>query len=90
MVFERDYGGSSSIFVINADGSQLARRTSGRFFDIGPAFSPDGRRIAFGSDRGGVKFDDLWLMRANGAGLHRVLHIRYSESLPDWQPLPRA
>ncbi|HKD86944.1 MAG TPA: hypothetical protein VKB62_00325 [Streptosporangiaceae bacterium] len=89
LVFERDFAASSSIFAVNADGSHLARLTRGSFFDIGPAFSPDGRYIAFGSDRGGVFLDDLWVMRANGTSLHRVRHLRFSEGFPDWQPRPR-
>jgi TolB protein len=87
LVFERDYDDRFSIFVVRADGSQLVRLTSGPYFDVGPAFSPDGRRIAFGSDRGTL-YDDLWIMRSDGSGLQRVRHIPYSESFPDWQPRP--
>jgi TolB protein len=89
LVFERDFDTSSSIFQVHADGSHLARLTRGPFFDTGPAVSPDGRFIAFGSDRGGVLFADLWVMNANGTDRHRVRHLRFSEGFPDWQPLPR-
>ena len=36
---------------MNADGSGVARLTDGEATDAGPAWSPDGRRIAFSSDR---------------------------------------
>lgn len=89
LVFERDFPASSSIFAVNPDGTHLRRLTRGPFFDIGPAFSPDGRYIAFGSDRGGAVLDDLWVINANGTGLHRVRQLRFSEGFPDWQPRPR-
>ena len=57
-----------------------------QFFDVGPAFSPDSRFIAFGSDRGGAVLDDLWVMHADGTALHRVRALRFSQAFPDWQP----
>lgn len=89
LVFERDFAASSSIFVVNAGGRGLMRLTSGPFFDVGPAFSPDGRAVAFGSDRGATLLDDLWVMHDNGTHLRRVLALPFSEGFPDWQPLPR-
>jgi TolB protein len=86
LVFERDWDSRSSVFAVNADGSQLVRLTRGPFFDTGPAYSPDGRWIAFGSDRGNASLDDLWVMRADGSQLHRVRRMRFAQSFPDWQP----
>lgn len=89
LVFERDFESSSSIFMMNADGSAVTRLTTGPFFDVGPTFSPDGRYIAFGSDRAGTFLHDLWAMRTDGSQLRRILKYPYSEAFPDWQPLPR-
>jgi TolB protein len=89
LVFERNFSASSSIFAVNGDGSRLMRLTRGPYFDTGPAVSPDRRLIAFGSNRGGVVLDDLWVMNADGTDLHRVRHLRFSEGLPDWRPRPR-
>jgi TolB protein len=86
LVFERDFDGSSSIFVVNADGSHLLRLTRGQYFDTGPAFAPAGGRIAFATDRGTL-LDDLWVVAADGTDLHRVRHLPYGEAMPDWQPL---
>jgi Tol biopolymer transport system component len=86
LVLERDYDRSSVIVAVRADGSQRVRLTSGHF-DTGPAFSPDGRRIAFGSDRG-TALDDLWIMHSDGSHLVDVRKLRYSEGFPDWRPLP--
>lgn len=89
LVFERDFVTSASIFAVRADGSHLVRLTSGPHFDAGPAFSPDGHFVAFGSDRGGVTFADLWVMSSTGTDLRRVRHLPFGEGFPDWQPLRR-
>ncbi|MBD3336698.1 MAG: BamA/TamA family outer membrane protein [Candidatus Eisenbacteria bacterium] len=46
------HGGRSDLFLVNADGSGLRPLTSDRFMVREPRFSPDGRSIAFVTDRG--------------------------------------
>jgi TolB protein len=88
LLFERDFNSSSSVFTVGADGSGLTRLTSGSFFDLGPCYSPDGRYIAFGSNRG-TPLDDVFVMQANGRGLHRVVGSPpTADAFPDWQPIP--
>jgi Tol biopolymer transport system component len=43
--------GQSDIFVVNIHSGELQKMTDDIFSDIEPAFSPDGKRIAFVSDR---------------------------------------
>jgi TolB protein len=86
-VFERDFDRSSAIFVVNADGTNHRRLSPGQHFDLGPAYSPTGKLIAFGSDRGTDFFPDLWIMRANGTNLRRLGGSQFPESFPDWQAL---
>ena len=89
LVFERDFDSSSSIYAIGAQGRGLVRLTRGHFFDTGPAVSPDGRLIAFGTDRDGT-LSDLWVMRADGGRAHSVSRARDGEGFPDWQPTPHT
>jgi Tol biopolymer transport system component len=57
---------------------------------VEPAWSPDGRFIAF------IRFGDLYVMRSNGRGERRILDGGQTESgqdiylgSPSWRPLPR-
>ena len=52
--------GLSDLFVVNADGSNLHRLTHDKYADLQPSWSPDGKTIAFATDRGpATNFDDL-------------------------------
>jgi TolB protein len=47
-----------------------------------PAWSPDGKRIAFISDRDGR--DQLFVMRANGASVVRLTSGQFDKDTPSW------
>jgi Tol biopolymer transport system component len=55
----------SDIYVVNRDGTGLAKITSTAGDDDNPSWSPDGTKIAFRSLRGG-RFGDIWVMDADG------------------------
>ena len=52
------------VFDMRPNGSGVRRLTDAPGFDGGPNYSPDGRRIAFDSERDGDA--DIWVMRRNG------------------------
>ena len=58
------------LFVVHSDGTGLRRLTNDEFKDRQPRWSPDGRRIAFYSNRGG-KYE-IWTLRADGSELARA------------------
>lgn len=73
------------IYELPMEGGEARALTSGMPYDMQPRYSPDGRQIAFTSDRGGG--DNLWLMDASGANVRqlskedfRLLHN------PAWHP----
>ncbi len=72
------------IYVMNADGSGLANLTNDPTFDDGPAWSPDGAKIAFVSNRGGAY--DLYLMNAGGTAVTQLTHDQATEGRPAWSP----
>jgi hypothetical protein len=63
-----------SIHVMNADGTELRRITSGRFSDVRPSFTSDGARILF-LRRSGPPWAprELWQAPADGSGEARVV-----------------
>jgi Tol biopolymer transport system component len=77
--------GPAGIFVIRADGSgrHLVYRAVHDDAPLTPAWSPNGKRLAFipGAPRGGV-----WLVSASGTGLHRVTGGRGDSLFPSWSP----
>lgn len=67
-------GDRREIFAINADGSGLTRLTTSPGLDEAPAWSPDGGRIAFISDRDGAP--RIYTMAADGSDVRRRTQSR--------------
>ena len=81
-----DYG-NAEIYVMNPDGSGQRRLTNEKAADNTPAFSPDGRRIAFVSQRGGGR--DIYVMNADGTEQKRLTDftkLGLAAANPSWSP----
>jgi Tol biopolymer transport system component len=78
----------ADIIVMNANGTgkkNLTRNVPG--YHAEPAFSPDGRWIAFASTRDGDW--EIWKMRTDGTRATQLTkNTHTSDTSPDWQPLP--
>lgn len=66
-------GATPQIFVANADGSGVRQLTEGSS-NASPAWSPDGRKIIFSSNRGKKNEGDydLWVMNADGSNPQHI------------------
>jgi serine/threonine protein kinase len=58
------------IAIFNKDGSNWRALTDDKFQDRRPHWFPDGRRVAFSSDRSGV--NQVWSINADGTGLQQL------------------
>lgn len=92
LVFERDVGGDSEIFSVKRNGRGLKNLTNSPMTtDLDPAVSPDGRKIAFVSDRTaspmfGTTFN-IVTMNPNGSSQTVIVGtFFFHESDPDWAP----
>jgi Tol biopolymer transport system component len=74
------------IYVMNADGTNVRRLTDSPGLDEGPAWSPDGTKISFSSDREGQQ--EIYVMNADGSDQRRLTDNPARDESPDWQPLP--
>lgn len=70
------------IHIGNVDGSGKKRLTDTPGFEEGPAWSPDGTKIAFGSDEGGVP--RIYTMSADGSDRKRLTDGE--DFYPSWSP----
>ncbi len=93
-VTARDPGGLTASQTVSVSvAARLTRLTNNADRDFSPAWSPDGNRIAFASDRdalvdGGLvlSLGDLYAMRADGTGVARLTNDREPNYSPDWSP----
>lgn len=66
-------------------GGAATRITTGRAWNIQPRWSPDGRRIAFTSDRSGA--NNIWTVAADGSDLRQVSDESFRLlNNPTWTP----
>ena len=71
------------IYVCGSDGSNPVQLTSMRAPDTGtPAWSPDGKQIAFDSRLEG--HSDIFVINAEGGSPHRLTTEPYDNELPSW------
>ena len=74
--------GTYDIYTVRLDGTDLKRLTQDPATDFAPVWSPDGKTIAFQSDR-----DDrwhVWLMDADGSNQRRLPHGEEEGAWPAW------
>lgn len=87
------YPATGGLCIIGADGTGLRtlERTPARWYDDGPQFSPDGKRIAFERDYDSADGSTLkaavFVMNADGSSIRRLTPwaLRAGDH-PDWSP----
>ena len=78
--------GNAEIYVMNTDGSQQIRLTHYAGDDTDPTWSPNGKHIAFVSDREHKGLYDIYLMDADGGNIRRAFEDLEYRAAPAWSP----
>ncbi len=100
IIDERKFEYRSSIWIAPTDGGEAQQFTSGTANASSPAWSPDGRWLAFVSEREsepaqvgekdakklGKGKPQIWLIPTNGGEAHQLTHMQHGASKPVWSP----
>jgi len=77
-------GKQEDLFVLRADGTGLRQLTDDPHRDRFPRWSPDGKRLAFYSNRSGAY--QIWTISPDGSGLEQISDFSSSVLYPVWSP----
>jgi Tol biopolymer transport system component len=83
LIFQSRRDGNAEIYRIQADGTGLVNLTNAPGDDVFAVWSPDGKQIAFNSDRGGQW--NLYVMNADGSNPRRLYGLK-GAGWPAWSP----
>lgn len=95
LAFTSQQDGNDEIYTVRADGSEMTNLTNNPAYDANPFWSPDGKRIAFQSDRNSPGlYSQIFLMDADGANVaplttntdERQLPLNINGKLNPWSP----
>jgi dipeptidyl aminopeptidase/acylaminoacyl peptidase len=81
--FGRSQGGD--LWLVRDDGSGLTRLTAVRRPAFGPAWSPDGRRIAYFAQERSEDFE-VYVLNATSRAVRQVTHNSVRDEDPSWSP----
>jgi TolB protein len=81
------FTGNAEIYSLRRDGKKFKRLTNDRAIDTSPIISPDGKQIAFTSDR--AKIATVYIMNSDGSNVRRLVSDRsLSCDTAQWSPAP--
>ena len=80
-----DTDGYFDLFIMNTDGTNLARLTYDTNNNEHPSWSPDGQYIVFASSRGNIY--QLYVMKPNASSEQRqITFSKFDHTMPAWSP----
>ncbi len=97
IAFIRSIGGNFEVFTIHPDGTDIKQLTNSPGNEAHLAWSSDGERIAFTSERMGFKdealytddpqpYGEIFVMRFDGTHIEQLTDDQWEEGGPAWRP----
>lgn len=83
-IVEHDSAGVQ-IWTVLPDGTSPQQLTT-KGFNATPSFSRDGKQIAYLSNQGAGGQYEIWVMNADGTGVHQVTHLQGDAGFPSFSP----
>jgi dipeptidyl aminopeptidase/acylaminoacyl peptidase len=77
---------TTSLWLVDVAGGAPRRLTNAPVSDSGPAWSPDGTRLAFTSKRGDDENTSLYVINLAGGEPEKILELPYGVAQPKWLP----
>ena len=82
IVFARE----GALYRVRASGGAAMRVGQGPGAAADPAYSPDGKHIAYDYRRPGFSIKEIYVMNSDGTGNRQVTDLRDVSTLPAWSP----
>ncbi len=84
IVYALHQNGNTDLYALNIGESEQIRLTNDSAVDEAPAWSPDGRRIAFTSSRSGN--DDIYILELQSGEVSQITTQAGYDGQPSWSP----
>ena len=77
---------TTNLWLVELSGDEPRRLTTAQATDSAPAWSPDGRRIAFVSKRGDDETSALYVIPIDGGEAEEIIEMPFALMSPKWLP----
>jgi dipeptidyl aminopeptidase/acylaminoacyl peptidase len=77
---------TTNLWLVDVGSATPRRLTTAQAGDLAPAWSPDGRQVAFVSKRGDDENASLYVMPVDGGEPEKILELPFAVGTPKWMP----
>jgi serine/threonine-protein kinase len=84
LLYDSNQSGNQDLYLQSRSAERPTQITQDQTDEFGPAWSPNGKEVAFYSVRDGVRH--IFVMRATGRGLRQVTTDSLNDHQPQWSP----